>query len=122
MALAVLEKRGKVNLFQKDVFTATVGGMKLTEPAADLAVVLAVASAEREIALPADLVVLGEVGLAGEIRRVNGVGKRLSEALRLGFTKALVPPDAGPLPDGMRVLVAHDLFTALDVLGLNKGK
>jgi DNA repair protein RadA/Sms len=122
MALAVLEKRGKVNLFQKDVFTATVGGMKLTEPAADLAVVLAVASAEREIALPADLVVLGEVGLAGEIRRVNGVGKRLAEALRLGFTKALVPPDAGPLPDGVRALVAHDLFTALDVLGLNKGR
>ncbi len=122
MALAVLEKRGKVNLFQKDVFTATVGGMKLTEPAADLAVVLAVASAEREIALPADLVVLGEVGLAGEIRRVNGVGKRLAEALRLGFTKALVPPDAGPLPDGVRALVAPDLFTALDVLGLNKGR
>ena len=120
MALAVLEKRGKVNLFQKDVFTATVGGMRLVEPAADLAVVLAVASAEREIALPADLVVLGEVGLAGEIRRVNGVGKRLSEAARLGFKKALVPPDHGPLPEGVRALVAHDLVSALDVLGLNR--
>ncbi|WP_053738678.1 DNA repair protein RadA [Nocardia sp. NRRL S-836] len=120
MALAVLEKRGKVNLFQKDVFTATVGGMRLVEPAADLAVVLAVASAEREIALPADLVVLGEVGLAGEIRRVNGVGKRLTEAARLGFKKALVPPDHGPLPDGVRALVANDLVSALEVLGLNR--
>ena len=69
---------------------------------------------------PADLVVLGEVGLAGEIRRVNGVGKRLTEAARLGFKKALVPPDHGPLPEGVRALVANDLVSALDVLGLNR--
>lgn len=64
--------------------------------------------------------VLGEVGLAGEIRRVNGVGKRLSEAARLGFKKALVPPDHGPLPDGVRALVANDLVSALELLGLNR--
>ncbi|HEV7907667.1 MAG TPA: DNA repair protein RadA [Pseudonocardiaceae bacterium] len=118
MALAVLEKRGKINLYNKDVFTATVGGMRLVEPVADLAVVLAVASAAREVALPSDLVVLGEVGLAGEIRRVTGVGRRLAEATRLGFTKALVPPDAGPLPPDVRALVAPDLRTALEVLNL----
>ncbi len=118
MALAVLEKRGRVKLYNRDIFTATVGGMKLVEPAADLAVALAVASAANDIALPPDLVVLGEVGLAGEIRRVNGVGRRLAEAARLGFTKALVPPDAGKLPPDVRTLVAPDIWTALEVLKL----
>ena len=84
-----------VRLHDADVYTATVGGMRITEPAADLAVALAVASARRDVALPPDLVVLGEVGLAGEVRRVTGVDRRLAEAARLGFTTALVPPDSG---------------------------
>ncbi|AHH93807.1 DNA repair RadA-like protein [Kutzneria albida DSM 43870] len=116
MIQAVLERRGKVKLSEQDVFTAAVGGMRITEPAADLAVALAVASAAREVALPADVVVLGEVGLAGEMRRVTGVGRRLAEAARLGFTRALVPPDAGPLPEGIRTLVVPDLGAALQVL------
>ncbi|MDU0289025.1 DNA repair protein RadA [Saccharothrix longispora] len=120
MVLAVLEKRGKVALGNKDVFTATVGGMRLTEPAVDLAVALAVASAAIDVPLPHDLVVVGEVGLSGELRRVNGVGRRLSEAARLGYTKALVPPDAGKLPPETRALVANDLFEALQLLKLRK--
>ncbi|NUT52652.1 MAG: DNA repair protein RadA, partial [Saccharothrix sp.] len=64
--------------------------------------------------------VVGEVGLSGELRRVNGVGRRLTEAARLGYTKALVPPDAGPLPQGTRALVANDLFDALQLLKLTK--
>ncbi|MDQ2583407.1 DNA repair protein RadA [Saccharothrix yanglingensis] len=120
MVLAVLEKRGKVALGNKDVFTATVGGMRLTEPAVDLAVALAVASAAIDVPLPHDLVVVGEVGLSGELRRVNGVGRRLSEAARLGYTKALVPPDAGKLPPETRALVANDLFEALQLLKLKK--
>lgn len=120
MVLAVLEKRGKVGLGNKDVFTATVGGMRLTEPAVDLAVALAVASAATDLPLPHDLVVVGEVGLSGELRRVSGVGRRLTEAARLGYTKALVPPDAGPLPPDTRALVAHDLLEALHLLKLTK--
>ncbi|RKT52219.1 DNA repair protein RadA/Sms [Saccharothrix australiensis] len=120
MALAVLEKRGRMSLHNKDVFTATVGGMRLVEPAVDLAVALAVASAASDQPLPHDLVVVGEVGLSGELRRVNGVGRRLAEAARLGYTKALVPPDAGPLPPETRALVAHDLMEALQLLKLRK--
>ncbi|MBB5807226.1 DNA repair protein RadA/Sms [Saccharothrix ecbatanensis] len=118
MVLAVLEKRGKVPLGNKDIFTATVGGMRLTEPAVDLAVALAVASAATDLPLPHDLVVVGEVGLSGELRRVSGVGRRLTEAARLGYTKALVPPDAGPLPPETRALVAQDLLEALQLLKL----
>ena len=119
MILAVLDRRGGVSLGNKDVFAATVGGMRVIEPAADLAVALAIASAQRDIALRPDVVVIGEVGLAGEVRRVPNVGRRLSEAARLGFTRALVPPDSGPLPDGVKALVAGDLGTAMDVLALD---
>jgi len=116
MALAVLERRGGLRLSDQDVFAATVGGMRILEPAADLALSLAIASAARGWALPPDLVVLGEVGLAGEVRRVTGVRNRLAEAVRLGFTKALIPPDCGEVPDGIRVRVCPDLGVALDVL------
>ncbi|HEY0499444.1 MAG TPA: DNA repair protein RadA [Kutzneria sp.] len=116
MILAVLERRGRVRLTDQDVFSAAVGGMRITEPAADLAIALAVASAAVDAALPADVVAVGEVGLAGEIRRVTGVGRRLAEAARLGFTRALVPPDSGPLPPEIRALVVPDLGAALQVL------
>ncbi|MGH3621093.1 MAG: DNA repair protein RadA [Sciscionella sp.] len=115
MVLAVTERRGQVRLGKADVFTATVGGMKMVEPVADLAVALAVASAAKDIPLPPDLVVLGEVGLAGEVRRVPGVGRRLAEAARLGFRRALVPPDCGPLPPEVRAVVVPDLGTALQL-------
>ncbi len=113
MALAVLERRGRIRLGECDVFTATVGGMRIVEPAADLAIILAVASAARDFVLPPDLVVLGEVGLAGEVRRVSGVRSRLAEAARLGFTRALIPPDAGTVPDGITAHVVPDLGSAL---------
>ena len=116
MILAVLERRGRVRLTDQDVFAAAVGGMRITEPAADLAIALAVASATVDAALPADVIAVGEVGLAGEIRRVTGVGRRLAEAHRLGFTRALVPPDSGPLPPEVRALVVPDLGAALQVL------
>jgi len=116
MVLAVLERRGRVRLGLSDVFTATVGGMRVTEPAADLAVALAVASAARDVPLPGGMVVLGEVGLSGDVRRVGGVGRRLVEAARLGFTEALVPPDCGPVPAGVRVTEVADLGAALTAL------
>ena len=116
MVLAVLERRGRIQLGTDDVFCATVGGVRLTEPAADLALALAVASAVGDRPLPTDVVALGEVGLSGDLRPVGGVGRRLAEAARLGFTAAVVPPDPGRVPPGMRVLEAPDLRTALAVL------
>ncbi|GAB2957682.1 DNA repair protein RadA [Amycolatopsis acidiphila] len=114
MVLAVLEKRAGVAFGTQDVYAATVGGMKVTEPAVDLAVVLAIASSVNDVALSPRLVSLGEVGLAGEIRRVNGVGRRLAEAARLGFTHAIVPPDPGKLPDGIRVLEVTSVADAVN--------
>jgi DNA repair protein RadA/Sms len=116
MILAVLTKRCKLPLSDQDVYAATVGGMKMNEPACDLAVALAIASASVDVPVPQRMVAVGEVGLAGEVRRVPGVGRRLAEAARLGFDRALVPPDAGPIPDGIRALVVPDLGAALDVI------
>ncbi|MCT2590062.1 DNA repair protein RadA [Streptomyces sp. N2-109] len=117
MMLAVLEQRGRISaLGKRDIYSATVGGVKLTEPAADLAVALALASAASDSPLPQNLVAVGEVGLAGEVRRVTGVQRRLAEAARLGFTHALVPADPGKIPEGMRVQVVANVGEALGVL------
>jgi DNA repair protein RadA/Sms len=116
MVLAVLEKRGRLRLGEQDVYAATVGGMRIVEPAADLALALAIASAHQDRPIPADLVVVGEVGLAGEVRRVPNVARRLAEAARLGFTKALVPPDSGTLPADVQATVVPDLGSALAAL------
>jgi len=114
MVLAVVERRAKVTLAGLDTYVATVGGVRLGEPSADLAVALAVASAHIDRPLRPGLVAIGEVGLAGEVRKVAGVGRRLAEAARLGFTHAIVPmgsDDAAPA--GMAVLEVPDLRTAL---------
>lgn len=116
MVLAVLERRGGIKVSDAEVYTATVGGMRVNEPAADLALALAVASAALDQPLPDGLVVLGEVGLAGEVRRVGGAARRVAEAARLGFTRALVPPDCGPMPAGVRATVVPDLAAALRML------
>jgi DNA repair protein RadA/Sms len=115
MVLAVLERRGRVQLGADDVFCATVGGVRLTEPAADLALALAVASAARDTPLPPDLVAVGEVGLSGEVRRIGGTGRRLAEAARLGFTTALVPMEPGPVPAGLRAIEVPDIAAALRI-------
>jgi len=108
MVLAVLQSRSKLVLHDKEVFAATVGGIRVVEPAADLALALAVASAANDLPLAADLVAIGEVGLTGEIRRVGAVARRLAEAARLGFRYALIPPGCTParaeIPAGLRVL------------------
>jgi DNA repair protein RadA/Sms len=113
MILAVVERHGGVKLGKQDIYTATVGGVKLTEPSADLAIALAVASSSSDTPLPSNLVAIGEVGLAGEVRRVTGVQRRLAEAHRLGFTHALVPPDPGKVPRGMKVVEVADIGEAL---------
>ncbi len=115
MVLAVLSSRGGLRLGDQDVYTATVGGVRLAEPAADLSVALAVSSAASGVPLPPDLVALGEVGLSGDVRPVTGVQRRLVEAARLGFTRALVPvdPGAAPPPPGVRVTEVADVGMAL---------
>jgi DNA repair protein RadA/Sms len=114
MVLAVLERRCGIRLVGADAYAATVGGVRLTEPAADLAVALAVASAAADVPLPPRMVAVGEVGLAGELRPVGGVGRRLAEASRLGFTTALVPAGTNDVaPDTMIVHEVTDLVTAL---------
>lgn len=91
LLIAVLEKRTKLDLSDKDVFINVVGGLRLVDPAADLAVCMAIASASAERRLPDDVVVFGEVGLGGEIRRVSSVLQRVAEAKKLGFKHALGP-------------------------------
>ncbi|HZD70915.1 MAG TPA: S16 family serine protease, partial [Actinomycetes bacterium] len=100
--IAVLERRARVSFSGQDVFAATAGGVRLTEPAADLSVCLALASAARDWQVPADLATFGEVGLGGEVRPVPQLERRLAEAARLGFRRALVPaagPAVEPLPE-----------------------
>lgn len=116
MMLAVLERRARLPVGGSDVYAATVGGVRLTEPAADLAVALALASSALDRAIPRQTLAVGEVGLAGEIRPVPGVPRRLSEAARLGFDTGYVP--AGTLgssapPEGMRVIEVGHLSEAL---------
>ena len=113
MLLAVLSKL-KIDLSQTDVYTASVGGAKLTEPGVDLAAALAVVSAHAGLALPAGLVAVGEVGLAGEVRPVANVEARVREAARIGFTFAIVPRGVEDLTvTGMRLVAVPDLQTAV---------
>jgi DNA repair protein RadA/Sms len=107
MILAVLDKRASAPVGGADAYLSTVGGVRLTEPAADLAITLALAGAITDRPLPDGTVAFGEIGLAGEIRPVTGAHRRLAEAARLGFTRAVVPPGvlgAGPVPDTVQVL------------------
>lgn len=116
MVLAVLERHGQVGIKSNDTYTATVGGVKIGEPAADLAIALAVASSQSGLAIPSGVVAVGELGLSGEIRRVSGLPRRLAEAYRLGFDHALVPQDPGQVPKGMKITEVASISDALRIL------
>jgi DNA repair protein RadA/Sms len=92
MLLAVTERAGRFPLFDKDVFLATMAGMRLADPGTDLAVCLAVVSAARHAPLPLELLAIGEVTLSGDVRPVPMVSERVAEAVRLGYRRLLVPP------------------------------
>ena len=118
LLLAVLEKRAGVPLASQDVFVNVAGGGRVVEPAADLGVLVAAASSYMDRPVRGEVVVIGEVGLTGEVRAVTGLETRLHEAAQLGFTQAVVPKsnlvDAPRLPLETRgVATVHD---ALDVL------
>jgi DNA repair protein RadA/Sms len=121
MIMAVLERRGRIPLGKHDVFAATVGGVRLIDPAADLAVALAMTTGTVDDPLQPDVVAFGELGLAGEVRPVTGLNRRLSEAARLGFRTALVPRlaesgDPPKVPEGMRILQVADIADMLATL------
>lgn len=116
LLLAVLEKRGGLLLGSCDAYINVIGGLNLDEPAADLAMVMALASSFRDKPVPSDLVAIGEVGLTGELRAVNGLGQRLSEVRRIGFTKCLIPArNSGKLvePDGLQLIRVKNIREAL---------
>ena len=116
MVLAVLQARCGERTNDKDAYVATVGGVKITETATDLAVALATWSSLHEKPLPAKTVVVGEVGLAGEIRRVPNLGRRLQEAARMGYTGAIVPAGEELSIDGLTVRPVSTLAEALSLL------
>lgn len=89
--LAVLEKRVGLNLSKQDVYLNVIGGVEISEPAADLGIALAVATCARDVVVDSHTVIIGEIGLSGEIRAVNNIEKRIKEAQKLGFKKAIIP-------------------------------
>jgi len=117
MILAVLHRHGGLSVYDQDVFVNVVGGVRVMEPAADLAVALSVVSSLRNRPWPLDLVVFGEIGLGGEIRPVQHGVDRLKEAHKLGFKRALVSKDnvSGQVPKGMEVVGVATIGEALDI-------
>ncbi|HAP78169.1 MAG TPA: DNA repair protein RadA, partial [Acidimicrobiaceae bacterium] len=104
---------------QHEVFASAVGGVRLTEPGADLAMCLAVVSALSDRPMPADLVVFGEVGLAGELRQAAHAPRRLAEAARMGFRRAIVPANTGGgAADGDAGLTVHRAGTLSEACAL----
>jgi DNA repair protein RadA/Sms len=101
-----------VRLGAQDVYVSAVGGMRLTEPATDLGVAVAVAAAVTDLVVPDDLVVIGEVGLGGEVRQVVRAARRLAEAARLGYRRAIVPASSPPV-DGIELICVATLAEAL---------
>jgi DNA repair protein RadA/Sms len=129
MVLAVLQRHARLRIAGSDVFAATVGGAKLNDPAADLAIAVALASSHLGVPPPRGAVAIGEIGLAGELRRVRDLPQRVAEAARLGFKVAVVPrdrsvqqerghPPARRTVDGLRVVEVDDVFGALLTLDL----
>ena len=118
MLLAVLHRHAGIVCFDQDVFVNAVGGVKITEPAADLAVLLSITSSLKNKPLPSKLIAFGEVGLAGEIRPAPRGQERLKEAAKLGFTRALIPEANRPKQalDGMEVIAVKRVEEAVDRL------
>ncbi len=116
MLLAVLEKRGGLLLGGCDAYINVIGGLFLDEPAADLSLLIALASSFRDKSVPSDLAAVGEVGLTGELRSINALGQRLSEIRRLGFTKCLIPDQNSAKlvrPEGLQLVPVRNIREAL---------
>jgi DNA repair protein RadA/Sms len=115
---AVLTRRVRLNLHDKDIFVNVIGGLQIDEPAADLAVAVAVASSVKDRPIHADMAFVGEVGLSGELRAVSQQDARLKEASKLGFKRCLVPQSASKrlsdIPKGLGIVGCRTLAEAID--------
>ena len=119
MILAVLEKRAGLRLGQYDVFVNVAGGVRIDEPAADLGMAVAIASSLRDIPVRADAVIIGEIGLGGEIRSIHQMEKRLSEAKKMGFARCVVPcrnVQKGRASSGITLVEVESITGALDAM------
>jgi DNA repair protein RadA/Sms len=115
---AVLTKRLGLKLFDQDVFVNVVGGLQVEEPAADLAMAVAIASSVRDLPAPADLALVGEIGLSGELRAVGQVNARLREAAKLGFRRVIIPRtvrQGEPLPQDIEIIQVRSAREAIDI-------
>ncbi len=126
LLVAVLQKRMGLKLGDQDVFVNVIGGLRIGEPAADLAIAVAITSSMRDMPVAPDLAFVGEVGLSGELRAVGQLAARLNEASKLGFRRCLVPksirkPPIESAPAGLDIIGARSLGEAMDV-ALNKGR
>lgn len=114
--LAVLEKRVGLNLSKQDVYLNVIGGVEISEPAADLGIALAVATCARDVVVDPHTVIIGEIGLSGEIRAVNNIEKRIIEAQKLGFKKAIIPSANSKLDEvikGIEIIQVKRLIDAI---------
>ena len=119
LLLAVLERRARLPMVQHEVFASAVGGVRLTEPGSDLPMCLAIVSALADHPLPSDAISFGEIGLAGELRQVSHASRRLAEAARLGFTRAIVPANSANGVDGISLIRVSTINEALLAVGLH---
>jgi DNA repair protein RadA/Sms len=118
LTTAVLTRRVGIKLYEKDIFINVISGLKIDEPAADLAIAVAVASSAWDVPVPADMAFIGEIGLSGELRAVSQTATRVREAAKLGFKKLMVPRTFRPddLPTGgVEVIKVRSITDALDI-------
>ena len=121
MLIAVLEKRGHMSLGSQDVYLNVASGMKIGEPAADLAIALVVASCYKDTYIPKDTAIVGELGLTGEVRSVNLIDKRLNEMERLGIKKAIIPQNNKKLLKNsydLDIIGVRNINEALKAIGI----
>ena len=121
LLMAVLEKKGGLILSSQDIYLNIVGGIKLNEPAVDLGILMAAASSYKNISIPTDMVIVGEVGLTGEVRRINLIEKRLKEAEKLGFKTCIIPEsNKKDLKDKMKldIIGVRNINEAMKKIGL----
>ena len=121
LLIAVLEKKAGLMLNSQDVYLNVVGGLKVNEPAADLGIMMVTASSFKNIPIPKDMIILGEVGLTGEVRRINMIEKRLKEAEKLGFKTCLIPEsNKKDLKDNYKldIIGIKDINEAMKKIGL----
>lgn len=119
LMIAVLEKRGRMNLSNSDVYINVAGGLRIDETAVDLGICAAIASAQSDVSLPPDMMFIGEVGLGGELRAVSQLEKRLAEAAKLGFSSAMVPKQSltgVKIPDGFAAYGVKNVAEAVNMI------